>query len=325
METSPQEHILFIVSDQDVLAPLFSTLTKEGYTNITMATAREGLDMALAHKPDLVVIDFFLPDKEGLDVCRQIKSVSAPCSPPVVLYSIHPSSAEDRAVGLDLGADAAICEPVDHRELAAHIRSLLRTWEEKKRLERQRQSLETLLHSIQEKEQLLKMKVQQGNLYDLRTELPNHQLFLDRLQQALSLAERHEHKVGLIFVDLNDFEHIATQYGRQIGDKLLHQAGQRILGCVRKSDTLAQYDQDKFAVIAAKVDYAEGIQKVAEKMNMGMHDPFLLGGHCISVQVSMGLGMFPDDADNPQDLIRIAIQNMYRAQSDPEHDFIASE
>ncbi|WP_291323730.1 diguanylate cyclase [Desulfonatronospira sp.] len=155
-----------------------------------------------------------------------------------------------------------------------------------------------------------------STLHDSLTGLPSREIFLDRLNQACSLAQRYKYKVGMIFFDINDFREINDQFGRSIGDKLLYQTGQRLLGFVRKSDTLARYNGDVFAIIGLNMVSAQGLESMIEKISMSMKDPFLLKGHLIKLGITMGISIFPDDASSAEELIRKSKTRMHRAKDE---------
>ncbi|WP_291323091.1 diguanylate cyclase [Desulfonatronospira sp.] len=155
-------------------------------------------------------------------------------------------------------------------------------------------------------------------MHDYLTGLPNRELFLDRLEHAFSQASRYGNKVGLIFSDLNEFKPVNDIYGHMVGDKLLFQVGQRLLKCVRKSDTVARYGGDEFVMILGNIMSAQDVHRVAGKVTEEMQKDFVLEGVRINQCCSMGISIYPDDAQDAAELIKKADECMYRAKNDPE-------
>ncbi|RQD77937.1 diguanylate cyclase [Desulfonatronospira sp. MSAO_Bac3] len=155
-------------------------------------------------------------------------------------------------------------------------------------------------------------------MHDYLTELPNRELLLDRLERAFAMASRYGHKVGVVFFDLNSFKPVNDLYGHMAGDKLLYQVGQRLQKCVRKSDTVARYGGDEFVVVLGSISSSQDVLRVARKISSEMSRPFVLEGVEIHQDFSMGISIYPDDAADPQELLRLADQSMYRAKKDPK-------
>lgn len=148
-------------------------------------------------------------------------------------------------------------------------------------------------------------------LHDALTGLPNRRLFQDRLAIALERARRTGTPAALLMLDLDHFKQVNDTLGHHVGDLLLQKVAELFNGRVRKSDTVARTGGDEFAVIL------EGPTSRAEARNVGhtllslLHEPFTLEGHPVSVGASMGVAMFPDDAQDMEHLCIEADLRMY--------------
>ncbi|MBF0565197.1 MAG: diguanylate cyclase [Nitrospirae bacterium] len=150
--------------------------------------------------------------------------------------------------------------------------------------------------------------------YDLLTGLPNRTLFFDRLKHALSQAGRYNYMMALMFLDLNNFKAINDHYGHHAGDMLLRDAAQRLIGCIRDSDTIARVGGDEFNVILSKINEKKDVQVVAEKIIVALEAPFSLDGISCYVGTSIGIGIYPSDSMDIHLLIKKADAAMYRAK-----------
>jgi diguanylate cyclase (GGDEF)-like protein/PAS domain S-box-containing protein len=149
---------------------------------------------------------------------------------------------------------------------------------------------------------------------DLLTGLPNRRLFKDRLQQAMLNAYRQQQQLALMFFDLDHFKYINDTLGHDAGDTLLIEATQRLQMCIRESDTLARPGGDEFTLIMADLHDPNGIDRVAQSILEVMSQPFMLKNESCYISISIGIAMYPDDANNADDLINKADQAMYAAK-----------
>lgn len=150
--------------------------------------------------------------------------------------------------------------------------------------------------------------------YDSLTGLPNRNLFHDRLDQAASQANRSRGQVALLFMDLDGFKEVNDTLGHDTGDVLLKEAAQRLLRCVRESDTVARIGGDEFTVILPHVNEAGEAETVAAKVLDHLREPFHLQGQDVFVSASIGIALYPRDADSSAVLIKHADAAMYRAK-----------
>ena len=150
--------------------------------------------------------------------------------------------------------------------------------------------------------------------HDALTGLPNRSLFYDRLNQAISMAHRDKELIGILFLDLDGFKLINDTMGHDVGDALLQEVAKRIAACLRESDTVARLGGDEFTVILCNVTSLESINHVARKIVDAINSPFLLYGKSCSVSVSIGISLYPDNGETPDQLVRISDAAMYLAK-----------
>ncbi len=146
--------------------------------------------------------------------------------------------------------------------------------------------------------------------HDELTGLPNRRLLEDRLEQALSHANRKGNKVAVLLLDLDHFKEVNDTYGHRIGDLTLQQVVTRLASRMRVSDTLARSGGDEFTVVSDVVDI-EGAQVLVSNLEMAFTVPFKMEGKLIHTGLSIGLALYPDDGTNPDQLYAAADQAMY--------------
>jgi diguanylate cyclase (GGDEF)-like protein/PAS domain S-box-containing protein len=157
--------------------------------------------------------------------------------------------------------------------------------------------------------------------FDVLTGLPNRRLFRDRLEQDLSHSERTGVPVALMFVDLDRFKSVNDQLGHDAGDMLLQQAAQRIVSCVRRTDTVARLSGDEFTVILTEVNDLQHVEILAQEIVDELARPFQLLDDVTQISCSIGITMFPDDATTPLGLLRNADRAMYVSKAEGRNRF----
>lgn len=151
--------------------------------------------------------------------------------------------------------------------------------------------------------------------YDYLTELPNRNLFRDRLEQQVMLSVRTGKLAALFFIDLDHFKVANDTLGHDAGDELLKQAAIRIRACMRQNDTVARIGGDEFTVILTDFDAIGHVKKIANKVLKALAKPFLIFGKKVTISASIGISLVPQDANNAEKLISRADQAMYNAKN----------
>ncbi|MBK7521027.1 MAG: EAL domain-containing protein [Gammaproteobacteria bacterium] len=146
---------------------------------------------------------------------------------------------------------------------------------------------------------------------DALTGLPNRASFREKLSSAIARSARSGASHALLFIDLDDFKSVNDNLGHDAGDQLLIEAAQRIRDCVRGSDTVARLGGDEFTAILYDVTAQDAIGQVAEKIVLSMRRAFRVGEREVFCAASVGLAVYPSDADDPDTLIIKADQAMY--------------
>ncbi|MDN5754113.1 MAG: EAL domain-containing protein, partial [Nitrosospira sp.] len=150
--------------------------------------------------------------------------------------------------------------------------------------------------------------------FDTLTELPNRNLFLDRLRQAMEHAQRDRARIGVVFVDLDRFKIVNDTMGHGIGDQLLIQVAQRLQQCARSGDTVARLGGDEFAFILSDLSQTEDAALVAEKVIIALSQSFELEEQEVYISASLGIGVYPGDGADAESLLRNADTAMFQAK-----------
>jgi diguanylate cyclase (GGDEF)-like protein len=152
--------------------------------------------------------------------------------------------------------------------------------------------------------------------YDDLTGLPNRALFQDRLRQVLSHARRTRKLAAMHLVDIDFFKDINETMGHDAGDALLKGIGERLAACIRTSDTVARLGGDEFAVIQVEPVDLDGVAVLAQKLLDCLEQPFVIADQEVHTNASIGVTVYPNDADNPEDLMRNADVALYHGKGE---------
>lgn len=150
--------------------------------------------------------------------------------------------------------------------------------------------------------------------HDALTGLPNRLLFQDRLQSALALSRRNHWLLAVMFVDLDRFKTINDTLGHEVGDRLLQEAARRLQKSVRDCDTVCRMGGDEFALVLPELGDMHEAAQVPQRIVESLHAPLHIDGHDLEMTASIGIALFPADADEPDALVRQADAAMYRAK-----------
>ncbi len=240
------------------------------------------------------MLDLTLPDSRGISTLNSVR-MHSPQVPVILLTTVNDEALAVTA--LQNGAqDYLIKGQVDGSMLSRSIRYAIER------------------HQAGERENRMAY-------FDALTGLPNRRLFFDRLNQALSRAQRYDEKVALLFIDPDGFKPVNDSLGHDMGDLLLQEVARRLQGCLRKSDTVARIGGDEFTCILPHIERAGDVNVVARKIIRALNSPFDIKGHKIHISGSVGASLFPDDSADCEELISNADAAMYIAKKQGKNNF----
>jgi diguanylate cyclase (GGDEF)-like protein/PAS domain S-box-containing protein len=153
-------------------------------------------------------------------------------------------------------------------------------------------------------------------LHDTLTDLPNRRFFMEMAQKTMSLAQRSGHPFALLALDLDNFKDVNDMYGHAAGDQVLKITAQRINATLRAADFSARFGGDEFAILQSNASSAAQTIALGERLLEALGAPVRVQGAEVTVSVSVGIALFPDDGVSVGELLRNADTAMYRAKAD---------
>lgn len=157
--------------------------------------------------------------------------------------------------------------------------------------------------------------------YDALTLLPNRTLLADRLRQSIALAKRHQTQLAVCYLDLDGFKQVNDSQGHGAGDLVLQAVAQRLVSFLRASDTAARLGGDEFVVLLGGLGSSEGLEPLLQRLIQAIGEPICIRGVDAVVSASIGVAMYPQDATEPDTLLRQADIAMYAAKAAGKNRF----
>ena len=210
------------------------------------------------------------------------------------------------------------------KEIGARVRAGTRTmWlvapavnRARASIEGDRRALEALATVGEEAFSRLSLTTEMGRLarHDALTALPNRTLFLDRVQQAVIRARRHDATLAVLFLDLDGFKGVNDRFGHAEGDELLKTVAARLVSCVREADSVARLGGDEFAVLLEGVEGVAELEVLCKRLLATLRREIRVMGHEVVVGASIGVAVAGPE-DDAAGLLRNADMAMYRAKA----------
>ncbi len=296
--------ILVVDDSPDNIELMEEILKEEGYTDVSSTMLPEQVcPLHREHNYDLILLDLQMPGLNGFQVMKGLKEIEQGGYLPVLALTAQPSF---KIAALEAGARDFISKPFDLLEVHKRIHNMLEVrllYKELAQYSRAQQELA---------------------LHDALTSLPNRRLLEDRIETALQHANRNHHKAAVMYLDLDGFKAINDTYGHAYGDEILKMVSQRLLSNSRKEDTVARLGGDEFIVLLGDIHSLADAQGPAAKLVEALSEPFFINDLTLQLSTSIGISMYPDDAENVADLISIADYALYEAKRAGKNRFCAN-
>jgi diguanylate cyclase (GGDEF)-like protein len=258
-----QQKILIIDDSREVHTLVTCLLRDEPVRVYSAFTVKVGIDLAASVRPDLILLDIEMPETDGFETCRRIKSNPALQNLPIIFLTGR-TSTEEIVRGFDLGAVDYVTKPFVPPELVSRVRATLKT---------------SRLIRLLEEEALI----------DSLTGLGNRRMFEERFAAEVGLRMRSGDQLACIMVDVDDFKHVNDQYGHLFGDQVLRKIGETLYETSRIEDVACRYGGEEFAVLLPRTS-AQQAARLAERMRIAIaHILFSCAGESVKVTCSFGV------------------------------------
>ncbi|GAB1533628.1 hypothetical protein YSY22_50510 [Brevibacillus formosus] len=151
--------------------------------------------------------------------------------------------------------------------------------------------------------------------HDALTDLPNRRMYVQQLSKEMMQAKRFQSSLAVLFLDLDRFKDVNDSFGHDVGDMLLIEASKRLQACLKPGDVVARLGGDEFTIMQNQLQDRNEATALAEQIMYQLQRPFELEGHVFNVSCSIGIALYPQDGDNPEDLLKRADTALYTVKS----------
>ncbi len=291
-----QQHKILAIDDTPANLQVLSAALAVDYKIQIATSGAIGLSAAAKAPPDLILLDVMMPEMDGFEVCRRLKADPALRAIPVIFITAT-ADHEAEVMGLALGAADYISKPIKLEIAKLRILNLL-------------------------ERETLRRRVERMAHYDVLTKLPNRALLSDRMNQAMTQAQRRKEQMAVVFLDLDGFKAVNDTHGHEAGDYLLVTVAKRMLEALRDTDTLARLGGDEFVIVLPDLATVAQCAPLFTRLLEAVSKPVPFGKATLQVSASMGVTFYPQAQEMDADqLLRQADQAMYQANQSGKNRF----
>jgi diguanylate cyclase (GGDEF)-like protein len=307
--------ILIVDDTLENLKFLSTMLLEEGYRVRKATTGQMALKAIQSLPPDLVLLDIMMPDLNGFEVCKRLKSQSDTSTIPIIFLSAL-NAAFDKVQAFQVGGADYISKPFQIEEVLIRVNHHLKLRAAQQEICALNAKLETRIFERTQQLSVANHRLLEVERYDSLTKLSNRFALIKHIEQTLIAAQRNANKVfALLVLDCDRFKVINDSLGHLVGDELLKKIAESLSHLIRQNDNLARLGGDEFAILLNDVGDIDQAIHVADRILFMFRQPFCFKGYEIFVNVSIGLALGNLSYDYPEQLLRDADIAMYRAKA----------
>ena len=281
---------ILIVDDTKLNLQILTQLLEQNYDLIVCKDGKSAIELAHEEEPHLILLDIVMPDMDGFEVCKKLKSTDKTKDIPIIFISAK-SDENIIEMAYDLGGSDYVTKPFRPKELKARVKRELK---------------------------LLKLQNELNVLAstDSLTQLYNRRYFSKVSKHICDLARRDKKSLSLIMLDIDDFKNINDSYGHNIGDEVIVKFAQILQQEQRESDIICRFGGEEFVILLPETNILSA-QKVAEKIRLGTQELSMEIENQQSLQFTISIGVSSVVIENEYDLeqtISRADKALYRAK-----------
>ena len=298
-------HVLVAEDDASSRFRLQTALRSWGYEVTSVVDGRQAIaELSRSGGPSLAVLDWSMPEADGLEVCRAIRKRPDGEYVYAILLTSHDRD-EDVIAGFDAGADDYVTKPFNAKELRARVRSGAR--------------IVKLQHQLVAAREELRERA----MYDPLTGLLTRGAFFEIGEHEGARARRSRTPMSIVMADIDHFKSINDRFGHPGGDEVLREVARRLLATFRKEDAVGRYGGEEFVALAVGCDGDDAL-RLAERFRQAVSGlPFMIGSEHLDVTTSVGVatGTAGEAVDA---LVRAADEALYRAKAGGRNQVVAA-
>jgi diguanylate cyclase (GGDEF)-like protein len=281
--------VILVEDDPSIGRLVGLSLRREGHSVRHVPSIEAARQLLTSTDWDILLLDRRLPDGDGVDLCRDIRQKNPHA---YILILTGDATRESKLAGFDCGADDYVTKPFQMEELLARVRAGLRIVQLQKALLASNRQLEELSRT------------------DALTGLRNRRSFDEELAMRFEYALRYGRPLTLVMIDIDHFKEVNDAFGHPVGDAVLQKVAEVLKRTTRRSDVVARFGGEEFAVLLPETPMREALQ-FAEKIRAAVAAEDLGPGMPPRITISAGVAAI---SQSPEDLVAAADAALYRAK-----------
>ena len=302
--------VLVVDDDGSMRGLVRKVLETVGHQVIEAADGRAGMEMALEFQPQLMIVDWVMPEMNGLELTRALRQTKIGRS--IYILIMTGLEDDDRLIeAFENGVDDFMNKPINPRVLAARLRAGQRVIRLQQELDRDREEIRRFAAELA----VSNRRLQEVALTDSLTGFPNRRYAIERIQQEWSVSSRTRRPLSGMVIDVDQFKTYNDSHGHDVGDAVLRQVAASIKGALRAQDIVARTGGDEFLVICPDSGLDAALA-CAERVRFAVESaPLTAGGQTHHMSVSIGVATRDTVMTDPDALIKRADQALYLAKN----------
>lgn len=302
--------VLIVEDDRSMRVLLEKMLVAAGHHVVIASNGIEALKMIEIERPQLIVTDWFMPQMDGIALCRELRSKPENRSIYVILVTVQ-ESADKLVEAFEAGADDYLNKPITPKIFFARLRAAQRLVQLQEELAFDREQLVRFSAELSAANE----RLQGQALSDALTGLPNRRFAMERLEQEWALSKRGDRALSCLMVDVDHFKFVNDRFGHQVGDEALKLVADTLRGAARTQDVVCRYGGEEFLVICPDTDAQAAVQ-CAERLriNIAAQGLRLQDGGEHKMTVSIGVAQKSETIATLEALLIRADNNLYAAK-----------
>lgn len=301
--------VLVVDDEASVRKLMCAVLAEAGHTVFEAENGRVGLERALDVQPHMMVLDWVMPEMDGLDLVRALRATKIGRGTYILLLT-NVEDDERLIEAFEAGADDFVTKPVKPRVLSARMRAGQRVVRLQQELERDREEIRHFAAELA----ITNRRLQEAALTDALTGFPNRRYAIDRIQQEWTASQRNGRPLSCMIIDLDGFKQINDSYGHDVGDMVLRQSADSLRLALRGQDVICRTGGDEFLAICPDTDLTQAMT-CGERLRAAVDTLAIeTGGVTLRLTISIGVAVRDGTMSDVDALMKRADQGAYLAK-----------
>lgn len=314
--------LTFLAADDDPMTLIYlkKMLASDGRTLLTSDNGEKALELALKHRPHILITDWRMPGLNGIELCRILRKTNITQHIYIIMLTCNETD-DELVQAFEAGADDYVVKPFTPKVLQARISSGERLILSQQTIRRDREIIQRYAARLS----TANRKLQNMAMTDFLTGLPNRRNALLRLRNLVAEVKRYGEPLSCLLIDIDHFKTINDTYGHDCGDGVLQQLSKLLEEKARSYDIVSRWGGEEFLIICARsgphdaFQLAERLRKNVEQFKISLAKETL-----IKVTISIGVATWSSELRNEDELIKVADTNLYQAKENGRNRVEAS-